>query len=520
MTRARIALGPVPHFKNNWVQGMSVKKEGEVFHNGSTYRATEDDPSTEPSFTYNPETGEYTCSEGWALVSVGVGQTFLDNLLAGLVIPKLAENLNSWGGNAVPVQEVFSDPVRTTAGDTSVVSSDGARLLSIVPKADFYASALKATGFNLLHDAVSVGAGYYFFVPALPFGSFGTAVKPNGLLFTNNEHENLKPTVYFKPLSSGVPESATDGTACPHTDSNGYRFYNPAQAGFIIVSDITLANTCAHVAWSGRYDEFVSPNAAGDAGSSITLSTIIHALHSYDRMLVIGNKADRITFDGTKAYWTRVIDRVAPQWATTNNGDGTYTHTATISAMLPGGAVECGSLNLSVSETAVSYTDDQENATSDYVKYELATQATGNVNISNALTIEDWGLEMLQSVVGSAYVYIQYSQGIPDSLRALMAGGLGQITAAIAQLLVNLDNRIGAIEDKIASGFSKLITDDLEVRHAVDDFSTDGNANRQSAGAPDFVPIRIGERVFDKTNKVWYTATALTVEGWKLDTNA
>lgn len=82
MTRARIALGPVPHFKNNWVQGMSVKKEGEVFHNGSTYRATEDDPSTEPSFTYNPETGEYTCSEGWALVSVGASAETIASVAA------------------------------------------------------------------------------------------------------------------------------------------------------------------------------------------------------------------------------------------------------------------------------------------------------------------------------------------------------------------------------------------------------------------------------------------------------
>ena len=520
MSTSRISLGPVPHFKNSWAQGMTIKKEGQVFHNGSTYRATQDNPSTEPSFTYDSSTGVYTVSAGWALVSVGVGQTFLDNLLAGLIIPKLAGNLESWDGNAVPVPEIFSGPGRTTAGETSVASGEGARLLSIVPKVDFYASALKATGFNLLHDAVAVGGGYYFFVPDLPFGSFGTAVKPNGLLFTNNENENLKPTVYFKPLASGVPESVTDGTACPYTDSNGYRFYNPAQAGYIIVSDITLANTCAHVAWSGRYDEFISPSAAGDAGSSITLSAIIHALHSYDRMLVIGNKADRITFDGTKAYWTRVLDRVAPQWTTTNNGDGTYTHSATISGMLPGGAVECGSLNLSVSETTISYTDDQENATSDYVKYELATQVTGNMALSNALTIEDFGLEILLDIVGSAYVYIQYSQGIPDSLRALMAGGLGQITAAIAQLLVNLDDRIGAIEEKIASGFSKLITDDLEVRHAVDNFSTEGNANRQSAGAPDFVPIRIGERVFDKTNKVWYTAAGLTTEDWKLDTNA
>lgn len=78
----RISLGPVPHFKDSWVQGMTIKKEGEVFHNGSTYRATQNNPTTEPSFTYDPATGQYTCSAGWALVSVGASPETVETVAA------------------------------------------------------------------------------------------------------------------------------------------------------------------------------------------------------------------------------------------------------------------------------------------------------------------------------------------------------------------------------------------------------------------------------------------------------
>lgn len=70
---AQISLGPVPHNKETWVSGMTCKKNGIVFHNGSSYVALVDNPSTEPSFTYDATTGEYTCSTGWGLLAVGAG---------------------------------------------------------------------------------------------------------------------------------------------------------------------------------------------------------------------------------------------------------------------------------------------------------------------------------------------------------------------------------------------------------------------------------------------------------------
>ena len=72
-TTAQISLGPVPHNRETWVSGMTCKKNGIVFHNGSSYVALVDNPSTEPSFTYDAATGEYTCSTGWGLLAVGAG---------------------------------------------------------------------------------------------------------------------------------------------------------------------------------------------------------------------------------------------------------------------------------------------------------------------------------------------------------------------------------------------------------------------------------------------------------------
>ncbi len=142
--------------------------------------------------------------------------------------------------------------MRTTGGDQSVDSAKGARLISIIAQTDFAASAFKTTGFNLLRNATAVGDGFYFLVPALPFGVYGMANQPNGILFTDNNGGKLTPTVRFKALGSGVPSSTSDGSACAYTDSHGYRFYTTDQPGYIIVSGITYANTCAHIAWSRR----------------------------------------------------------------------------------------------------------------------------------------------------------------------------------------------------------------------------------------------------------------------------
>jgi hypothetical protein len=85
-TTAQISLGPVPHNRENWVSGMTCKKNGIVFHNGSSFVALVDNPSTEPTFTYNATTGEYTCSTGWGLLAVGAGAEVVADLASVMTL--------------------------------------------------------------------------------------------------------------------------------------------------------------------------------------------------------------------------------------------------------------------------------------------------------------------------------------------------------------------------------------------------------------------------------------------------
>ena len=354
-------------------------------------------------------------------------QSDITALKNGTIPAKLADNLTSWAERGeTPQSGQWSNLVRTTAGDMSVNSGEPAKLLSIAPKtSEFYARRLRATGFNLLRNAQAAGSGYYFEVPALTFGTLGTADENNGVLFTDVNGDNLRPTVYFKPLSEGVPQHANDGTACQFTDAGGYRFYTCSEPGYLIVSNITLGDTCAHIGWSRRYNEYIGIGAQGDAGSSLALAELINAVHDFNLLLRVSrgeeSAFDEIRFGTDTANWYRRVGRVKPTWNTQDNGDETYTHTATIEGMKSNGIAQCGALELNISGTTISYTDDQSAATTDYVLYQLATPASGSVAFDSNYTIEDWGLELLEDATGEAYVTSQYYQNMPDAVAALLS---------------------------------------------------------------------------------------------------
>ena len=369
-------------------------------------------------------------------------------LVNGDIVAKIAENLESWAGESVSANYEQTAAVDTTGGTVSIDSSVDAELESVVPTTDFFASQLISTGFNLLRRAVAVGSGWYFEVPHLVATqqSIGTALENNGVLFTGSDHANLTPTVYFKALAAGVPTSVTDGTLATYTDKDGRRHYTTSGAGYLIVSGIDRASVCAHLGWSRRYDEYISVADANDAGSVVDIAAGIAALHSYNKMLVIGAVADRIEkASDTTIRWTRRLDRVQPSWTNTpdeveEGATQTYTHSAEISAMKADGAVAFETLDtsLSVSGTTVSYTDSNAEAVTDYVKYELAAEATGTAAVSSAFACEDWGLIVLRGATGTAKVNIAYGQNVPDNLRTALpvindlnhcTGSIGQGTA-------------------------------------------------------------------------------------------
>jgi len=450
-------------------------------------------------------------------------------LEAGDIIPALSENLANWEGrDALAIESAFDTLVRTTAGDESVNSDEPARLVSIVPATDFKADALRATGFNLLRNAPTVGTGFYMLLPKLEFGTFGNAEKVNGLLFTDKNGNNLTPTVRFKPLADGAPRSVSDGTACPYRDSNGLRFYTTPGIGYVIVSGITLNQTCAHLAWSRRYEEYVAVDDADDAGSTINLTDIIAACHDFGLLLVASRYgetvADDITFGDNAATWHRRVGRVQPSWTSTpvndseGNPTGQYLHETVIADMKAGGIVECGSLNLEVSSSTVSYTDSNAAATTDYVKYELATVATGNVAVAPMLEVEDWGLEVLTQATGSATVTVQYAQNYQDAIANMVNGGY---QARVKEL----EAQIAALKESVkdlgsqAEGYVRIAGSSnpaLSYKHY--QLSEEGGFTRESA-FDIFYPCLVGTKLTGDNNqvgKILYVLKKLgatTVEG-------
>ena len=358
-------------------------------------------------------------------------------LESGEVVPALAGNLESWADNNVPVENNFDDVIRTTAGDDPINSDDGGVVKSIVPITDFKCTGLLATAENQLRlksnggGAVAVGAGWYFPVPKLTLGTFGTTDENNGLLLVDNTGANIQnATVYFKALSSGVPTSVTDGTQLtPQTVTYGdktYKVYTTSGPGYIIVSGITYANTCARIAWEDWYDKFVSPTDPNDVGGSINLAPLFAAApNGTGKFLVCGNAytyGERIS--ATQWKITDPIGRIAsPVWTDTPDevAEGetqTYTHTLIISDVAAGSTVmiEGSAQALSLNETTVSYTDTNATAIAGAVRYEKAVAATATVNLASAYTLNDVGVEMKEGVEGTANFVCEYSQNIADSL--------------------------------------------------------------------------------------------------------
>ena len=386
-------------------------------------------------------------------------------LESGEVVPALAGDLASWAGQTNPIEDTQTSRIFTTGGDASIDSSVQAVFSKLVATTDCNPEKVLVSGKNLLRLennngwARAVGAGWYIPVPALPYGEIGKAATPNGLLLSTDSGQqseegyeigtNLKTaTVYFKKLSDGVPTSVTDGTACAYTDAtdpltnNVYRFYTCQEPGFIIISGITWADTCARIGWSGGasfpYDMWVSPTDADDAGASIDLTATRNACQPDGKLLVVDGEGDEISRSSDTALaWTRRNSRVQPTWTTEDNGDETYTHTATIVGMKSDGKAEFenDSHALTVSGDTISYTDNSDTASTDYVQYQLATAVTGTQAVtSTKLSVEDYGLMAIYGGTGDCESTFIYGQGMPDTLRQIAKYKVGEIQANLETL--------------------------------------------------------------------------------------
>jgi chemotaxis protein histidine kinase CheA len=346
-----------------------------------------------------------------------------------------ADNLSSWKEENVPVDNNFNDIIRTAAGIDTIDSAKGGTLISITPVTDFRCDKLIATGENQLllasngGAAVAVGNGWYFPVPELVLGTFGTMNENNGLILVAEDGSNITTaTVRFKPLADGVPTSENDGVAATSQnvtyDGKTYKVYTTPGPGYIIVSDITYAETCARIAWEDWYDRFVSPTDPDDGGGEVNLAPLFAtAPNGTGKFLVLGSAkthAERTS----STNWT-VIDPIGlvaePVWTTTEVVDSetqvtSYLHSTVIDTLGSQAIIEGADIALTCNGTTASYSDNNAEAATGSIRYEKAVPATANVTLDSEYDVNDVGVEMKTNVTGEATFVCEYAQNVADAL--------------------------------------------------------------------------------------------------------
>lgn len=473
-------------------------------------------------------------------------------LESGSVIPALAGNLESWAEDVSEVSNSWDETIRSTAGDDPIDTAFGGVLTDIVAKTDFKCDALVTSGYNLLRlasnggVAVAVGNGWYFPVPYLELGAFGDATKNNGVLLTDKDGNNIKnATVRFKALADGVPTSVNDGVAASYQDvtynDEIFRTYLTSGAGYLIVSGITYADTCAHLAWEDWYDKFVSPTAEDDTGDSISLTALFTATpNGTGKFLVLGSGGNAVATRATRTSSTQMtitdpIGRVtSPSWTNELQEDEeTYRHSLTISGMKADGLaqIEGSDQVLTVEDKTVSYTDTNATAVSGAVRYEKATAATVNVTlVKTQYALNDCGIEMKSGATGEAYFGCSYSQNVADALSQIAKVKLDISLSVVTEALLYLYSENKALRELLAGKDNAVLPVVKAQSVECDDILTLGVPNvlySGVAGAPSAAnipdnwneetmtvwngcPRKIGQQYVDKVSKKVYYAVAVT----------
>lgn len=473
-------------------------------------------------------------------------------LKSGEVVPALAENLESWAEDVSEVSNSWDETIRSTAGDDPIDTAYGGVLASIVAKSDFKCDALVTSGYNLLRlasnggVAVAVGNGWYFPVPHLELGAFGDATKNNGVLLTDKDGNNINnAAVRFKALADGVPTSVNDGVAATYQDvtynDETFRTYLTSGPGYLIVSGITYADICAHLAWEDWYDKYVSPTAEDDAGDSISLTALFAAApNGTGKFLALGSGGNTVATRATRTSSTQMtitdpIGRVtSPSWTNELQEDEeTYKHSITISGMKADGLaqIEGSDQVLTVVGTTASYTDTNATAISGAVRYEMATAATANVTLTKTqYALNDCGIEMKGGATGEAYFGCAYSQNVADALSQIAKVKLDISLSVVAEALLCLYSENKALRELLAGKDNAVLPVVKAQSVECDDILTLGVPNvlySGVAGAPsaanvpdnwneeimtvwDGCPRKIGQQYVDKASKKVYYAVAVT----------
>ena len=379
--------------------------------------------------------------------------------------------------------------IRTTAGKESIDSKKDAILLEVrggcgeTEASVFKISALRWHGANALDPsqwAVGKTSGYItgavsngaigegtnklviIHTPKCEAGEYGTAMKNNGWLLTDDEEANLfvgDGTIIGMWHSDTLPSSGTAVTAVPQHIFTGHaeKFYLPDE-GYLIVevaAAADLSKICCHLAWSYGYSKFTAYTEPKELSLAVSALTSVFETATINgktclvmRFAKSGDKkiSDFVVINAEgggiyeRNFYPALLSNLT--WTETEiqgsdiEGETLvygYRYTASLptsgtSAALRDGLIRSDidgiildGLNLVyVSETQITPATEFAGK---YVDYQIATPVRGTHSIDpSGKTPDDMGTE---EVVGgdspTGTIVISYCRGFRDTMRALQA---------------------------------------------------------------------------------------------------
>lgn len=374
--------------------------------------------------------------------------------------------------------------VRTVNGTDEGITSDGAKIISL--------------GFNLIPSGS--GTTFTFKCVRGEWGTYGTADKNNGYLFTSSDGDILIP-VSVKQNGVDVPT---------HTDHNNIYYLPPLDGQCTVVFDTPQTNPCAHLCWSNSRD--LKDNYEPYIESQIDLSTAIASMGGTLRR--VGYTFDEINLETKQSIrrigsislsalsWTMEVEPTTEKESINAFRASVSGGIATKDIIKAGGAfVVKGTSGLIFSldrttitcESSISSVDDFITTIGDdVIEYELAEPVVVTNTLDDEITISDYGITIFENTAGVHIVDINFDFDTKwvDFIKNL-PNNMNTTNQVLAESLVNLNERISNIESMIENGFPTLTVDTIAINRALFTKIALGNVLTSKVGAPTTIPAGV-----------------------------